>query len=261
MQMARCTILPLLLLLLTHKSCSLRVPFSRRGVLAAGAGAIGSLAVEQHEVSRLPFGASVTAAMPLADTASSPLCDPCVSIVKTARGQEVTIVGTAHISEDSATLVSRVIQFQHPDTVMIELDPSRAVKLIGRASPTLKLVDPQAAFNRGEGPPTALNSLPSSPLSLPQPSTTPTYGIGRIAGRLMRGDLEEAKTDVVGAGLAGLYKQLDSMGKQQAAASCLADSKPAGKIVCPLEPRSMCRAYLGRVSVRSGICRRSARGR
>jgi len=37
------------------------------------------------------------------------LCDSCVSVVQTAR-QEITLVGTAHISADSALLVQRVLR-------------------------------------------------------------------------------------------------------------------------------------------------------
>ena len=43
------------------------------------------------------------------------LCDSCVSVVQTAR-QEITLVGTAHISADSALLVQRVLRQVHMAT-------------------------------------------------------------------------------------------------------------------------------------------------
>ena len=112
-------------------------------------------------------------------------------VVRSAKGQEITLVGTAHISEDSATLVQRVIETVRPDVVMIELDASRAAKLIGARPPTLRLMEP--------------------------PKDNPTaqpYGIGQVAGRVLRGDMREAGTEAVGAGLAALYRRLDDLGFQ-----------------------------------------------
>ena len=42
----------------------------------------------------------------------------------------------------------------------------------------------------------------------------PSFGVGRLAGRLLRGDIEEAGAQAVGVGLSGLYRQLDEMGFQ-----------------------------------------------
>ena len=178
--------------------------FGRRAALAAGGWALGGC-------NTLPMHAALPAA------ASLPLCDPCVTTVKSARGQDVTLVGTAHISEDSASLVSAVIRDVQPDVVMIELDQTRAAKLIGRASSSLKLIDPERARMRGEDPTSAAvaTSQPITAQRAPQPdATTTTYGIGRVAGRVIRGDLEEAKAEAVGAGLSTLYKRLDAMGFQ-----------------------------------------------
>mgnify|MGYP004179363637 CR=1 FL=1 len=44
------------------------------------------------------------------------LCDSCVSVVQTAR-QEITLVGTAHISADSALLVQRVLRQVKPGCI------------------------------------------------------------------------------------------------------------------------------------------------
>ena len=42
-----------------------------------------------------------------------------------ADGREITLVGTAHISRESADLVREVIERERPDTVCIELDTQR----------------------------------------------------------------------------------------------------------------------------------------
>jgi len=43
----------------------------------------------------------------------------------TFEGKEVTLVGTAHVSRESADLVTRVIEEERPETVCIELCQSR----------------------------------------------------------------------------------------------------------------------------------------
>lgn len=41
------------------------------------------------------------------------------------------MIGTAHISEESANLVRRTIKKVQPDVVMIELDPKRIGRVAG----------------------------------------------------------------------------------------------------------------------------------
>lgn len=41
------------------------------------------------------------------------------------------MIGTAHISEESANLVRRTIKTVKPDVVMIELDPKRIGRVVG----------------------------------------------------------------------------------------------------------------------------------
>lgn len=53
------------------------------------------------------------------------------------KGRQIVMIGTAHISEESANLVRRTIQKLRPDIVMIELDSKR----IGRIEPGKTLSD------------------------------------------------------------------------------------------------------------------------
>ena len=39
--------------------------------------------------------------------------------------REIILIGTAHVSQESATLVRQVISAEHPDCVCVELDPPR----------------------------------------------------------------------------------------------------------------------------------------
>ena len=54
-------------------------------------------------------------------------CSESVVVLKKGRN-EVVIIGTAHISDESAKLVQRTIRTVSPDVVMIELDPKRIGK-------------------------------------------------------------------------------------------------------------------------------------
>jgi hypothetical protein len=139
-----------------------------------------------------------------AAASTNPLCDACVSQVRSASGQEITIVGTAHISEDSAVLVRRVIRELQPDTVMIELDPSRAGRLMQRRS--TQTADADASTVAAAPPPAGGGE-----------ASKPAFGMGQVVGRIFKGDLEEASTQAVGMGLASMYRQLDSMGFQRCA--------------------------------------------
>ena len=66
------------------------------------------------------------------------VCSDSVSVFRRSNdGKNIVIIGTAHISEDSANLVRRIVKSIRPDVVMIELDPKRIGKT-GEASKSLQ---------------------------------------------------------------------------------------------------------------------------
>ena len=131
-------------------------------------GLSGLLATAPLSSLRAASASTVEAAAP-ARALPNALCDSSVSVVQTAR-QEITLVGTAHISADSALLVQRVLRQVKPDTVMIELDASRAGKLLAKR-PSVGAGDEAAAGAGGGGGDDAGRAPPSS--------------IGRLAGRVL----------------------------------------------------------------------------
>ena len=186
----------------------MRNKHARDVLLAALAASVAALRLPHRGEAlfnrRTAIGLSVSAASALstqpglaaAPPASlNPLCDPSITLVRSAKGQELTLIGTAHISADSAVLVRNVISTLRPDTVMIELDPSRAGKLMQRSKGVVAS-DTSAVSETGGG------------------SGNPTYGVGQLAGRLLRGDLAGATENGIGVGLSSLYKQMDEMGFQ-----------------------------------------------
>ena len=78
-------------------------------------------------ISTLAAVGVVSAYTPLkrAQAYALPECSDEVAVLKGPGGREVVIIGTAHISEDSVTLVRKIVRELQPDTVMIELDPKR----------------------------------------------------------------------------------------------------------------------------------------
>lgn len=158
----------LVLLLTTSPAPIVAVRLGRRAVLGAAAASCSPW-------SRWP---AISAVPP-----DDPLCDPSVSILRSG-AQQLVLVGTAHISEDSPELVRRVIRAVQPDTVMVELDAARAAKLVRPAA----------------------GAAPAPP--------TPAYGAGQLAKQLLRGDVGEAGAQAVGWGLSSLYRSLEGMGFQ-----------------------------------------------
>ena len=111
--------------------------------------AIGTAACGPQILSPLRSWAAVV------EAPASPLCDEDVSVLTTAAGKQIVIVGTAHTSEESANLVRSVIQQVSPDTVMVELDRRRANSLMRKArarkSGEVMAVNPSTApQTRGE---------------------------------------------------------------------------------------------------------------
>jgi pheromone shutdown protein TraB len=88
--------------------------------------------------------------------------------------------------------------------VMIELDAARAAKILGDRPSNLRLERP----NPGGSPPAA-----SPPLEPPRAAPS-RFGLGQVAGRVLRGEMDEAGAEAIGAGLSSLYRQLDQMGFQ-----------------------------------------------
>lgn len=173
---------------------------SRRAALGCLAAGLGAGLVP------LPgLHAALPAAAVVSDERSlSPLCDPCVNIVRTAAGQEIVIVGTAHVSEDSANLVRNVIRTVRPDTVMIELDESRVGDLMKAKAKGLKVAVP-TEMSTVATPPTPASASGAG-------ERAPMPNIGQVAGQLYRGALEQVGTQAAGTGVKALYSKLGDMG-------------------------------------------------
>ena len=90
----------------------------------------GKKIMETINYAKVSFGFFASAKIARALDIDLPVCSDAVTILKNInRNQEVVVIGTAHISEDSANLVREIIRKIKPDTVMIELDRKRIGKI------------------------------------------------------------------------------------------------------------------------------------
>ena len=120
-------------------------------------------------------------------------CDDAVSrMVNAETGQEVYIVGTAHISALSAELVRNTIRLVKPDRVMVELDSQRVKKRQPPAG--------GAASAKDEG----ANPPPSSIWELLRAEWGKPVGLSE--------KLANVEAGIIGLAISSLYKKLDRMG-------------------------------------------------
>ena len=52
-----------------------------------------------------------------------------VTTLTSPKGQDITLIGTAHLSQRSNDQVQRLIQEIQPNVVLVELDPSRLIRI------------------------------------------------------------------------------------------------------------------------------------
>lgn len=139
-----------------------------------------------------------------------PECSESITVFRKG-DQEAVIIGTAHISEESAKLVERTIEKLHPNIVMIELDPKR----IGKFSNLSSLSN--AGF---DVPSFAVDSYSRqadsiAKLSQRKPSLFETVinGIRSAVGQLAQG----VSGAILGRFLAQFYKSFEKLGFQTGA--------------------------------------------
>lgn len=150
---------------------------TRRAALARAGAALGGAMLGGRSVLLPPPAWSATSAPPLCDEAVDILVSPT---------RKIYLIGTAHISQDSAVLVRELIRSVHPSSVVIELDRARFDSMIA-APPPEKKDKPDSDILRGLW--TDLTS-PGSPGE-------------RIA---------RAQSNAIGRSLSQLYESMEGLG-------------------------------------------------
>jgi pheromone shutdown protein TraB len=156
---------------------------------------VASATVETTGVAVAPAVVVPTAREPIMK-AQEVLCDQAVSrLVNAETGQEVYIVGTAHISKLSAELVRDTIRLTKPDKIMVELDSQRVKKRVSLPPPADG--DNAVAAAPDKPAPTSVWDLIKQEFSKP-------VGFGEKVANIEAG--------IIGLVISSLYQKLDKMG-------------------------------------------------
>ena len=164
----------------TDKSCQIsRRSWFRRSSLTF---------VASNEIISKMFRGDVAYAMD--DVDENPLCDLTVSAFR--KGDRIVyLIGTAHISEDSAKLVGKVVRKVQPNAVFVELDAKR-VKM-GMKNSNEEDVEAVKRKSDELDPPPSISNKKAKLFDL-------------------KGKATEAAGQAVGKAISGLYKKLEAQG-------------------------------------------------
>jgi hypothetical protein len=154
------------------------------------------------------------------------VCDPTVSVWK-RNGRFIYLLGTAHISADSARLAGALVKDVHPKGVFVELDPKR-VRGSGILAKKLSGVDGQ---DDEDGRPISRVIVPNMTKMQQRVVSSPSTGAESPVTSLVSANnannhpppadykpnpnpIMRAASAAVGNSLKGMYKKMDSAGFQ-----------------------------------------------
>ncbi len=174
-----------------------------------------------------PSLAVAAVTLDLDDTKSAVVCDSTISAWTFSGECTVYLLGTAHISDVSATLAGTLVRQVHPDVVFVELDMKRIQNLqmpisavpSTTTTPTTLTYSEESIESTGTTKPAILVPLvsPSPSSSLESPTSSTTNGsTGSISGNknwFQRRILNLAGA-AVGKGISSMYSSLSSSGFQ-----------------------------------------------
>jgi len=136
----------------------------------------------------------------LSVSADIKLCSDSLTHLEGPDGKNVFLIGTAHISEESANFVRQVINKVSPDVVMIELD----VKRIGRVGESKSLEEA-----RFDVPPQTLSELSERSARNEQPYFLHLF---RQFSSTVSGWVKGAAGLLLGQALSSFYKSIEKLG-------------------------------------------------
>jgi molybdopterin-binding protein len=136
-----------------------------------------------------------------AQTLVLPECSDSISVFD-GNNREIVLIGTAHISDESANLVRRTIRKIEPDVVMIELD----LKRLAIATKNLTEIS-KAGFDI---PPAASGSLTSTSEKETKEESRPSIFAPLVS--TVRGWIGRAAGGVLGSTISQFYKSVEKLG-------------------------------------------------
>ena len=180
---------------------------TRRGLLFRSTAVVGASTLKPSSARAANNGSTATTKKksPSTVVVSKTLCDPAVSTyIKTYDDntmRTIHLLGTAHISEESAKLAGKIVRDVKPDVVFVELDAKRVARAI-----------PGAVNGGRKGESSGSGSVASTTFtSTPEPTD-----ISSTPKRSNPFDVESRLTvmgsKVVGDSVKGMYQKMESEG-------------------------------------------------
>lgn len=148
-----------------------------------------------------------------AQTLEQVLCQDSVSLFSGPTGAKLTLIGTAHISEDSVDQVRQIIRAQRPQVVMIELDKKRIGKIQkGKTLEDFGFITPPMASS-----PVAFVSEDSDPSLTMMPAKTsappsPVAAAMSASSNFFQTIAQSVAANVLGKALGQFYSSLENIG-------------------------------------------------
>ena len=135
---------------------------------------------------------------------SGAICDTAVSVWANPQGRKVYLLGTAHISSQSADVAGQLVRDVKPDAVFVELDAKRIGKA-GTVVPTVLSSDSKSTSvaTASEVPQDATSSTRQ------QESKAPSFGLPKLD---IRQRALQVGSVAVGNAIKGMYSKLNSSG-------------------------------------------------
>jgi len=149
----------------------------------------------------------------------SSLCDPSVSVLKNySNNRVVYILGTAHISSNSAKLAGQLVNEIRPDAVFVELDAKRVGRASSKSSSSSSSSTlPATTISNQQDDSSAVTLKGSTPSTSPSPllttepssATTTTASNNKIGIFNLRERAVEASSQMLGDAIkVGFYKTI-----------------------------------------------------
>ena len=174
---------------------------TRRGLLFRSTAVVGASTLKPSSARAANNGSTATTKKksPSTVVVSKTLCDPAVSTyIKTYDDntmRTIHLLGTAHISEESAKLAGKIVRDVKPDVVFVELDAKR----VARAIP--------GAVNGGRKGESSSGTFTSTPEPTDISSTPKRSNPFDVESRLT-----VMGSKVVGDSVKGMYQKMESEG-------------------------------------------------
>jgi len=174
----------------------------------------GSLATAGAIASTTSCPTSTIAAQSQKQLWNDPSCDPTISVLRNpVNDQMVYILGTTHISEESAQLAGELVRYVRPEGVFIELDAKRVGPIVNNNTSKIisgpKVEEDSLTYNSQSWPKSSTKGAVSlrpnssaSPQSFTQLSSPTSY----------QSKIMAAGQDAVQKSIRDLYKRLEAQG-------------------------------------------------